>query len=159
MAALSRLQLFRELGTVQDRIRDLFRRVVTRKTRSSEQQPWGDWLVPATDIRDTGAKLIYEVEIPGVEGKDLDVIVYGNVLTVRAERKLSREERKMKLLLSETAYRAFATSFTLPESADPDAIHASYANGVLTIEVAKHAWARPKQIPVQANGSFRASAA
>ena len=158
MAALSRLHFFRELGTVQDRIRDLFRRVLARKSRNSEQESWGEWLVPATDIRDTGAKLIYEVEIPGVDGKDLDVNVYRNVLTVRAERKLSREERKMRWMLSETTYGSFATSFTLPESADPDSINASYADGVLTIEVAKHAWARPKQIPVHTNGSLRASA-
>jgi HSP20 family protein len=159
MAGFSRLRLFRELGTVQDRIRDLFRRVLARKIRNSEQESWGDWLVPATDIRNTGAKLIYEVEIPGVDGKDLDVAVYGNVLTIRAERKLSREERKMKWVLSETAYDSFVTSFALPESADPDSIDARYADGVLTIEVAKHAWARPKQIPIHAKGSFRASAA
>jgi HSP20 family protein len=152
MAALSRWHIFRELSSLQDRVRNLFRRVVAGK--DPEEESWDGALVPTTDIRDTGDKLIYELDVPGISRKDIDVSVYGNVLMIRAERKRSHEVKKVNWLLSETLYGAFGTSFELPETVDPDSIKADYSHGVLRIELAKRAWARPTRIPIRSGSSL-----
>jgi HSP20 family protein len=147
MANLSRWRIFRSLASLQDRIRNLFRRATSR--RNFDEQIWDGWFVPATDVKHTAERMVYEIEMPGLDPKDINVRVCGNWLTIRAERKRHRETKKMNILLSESAYGAFATSFELPASVDPDSLTANYHNGVLTLQLQKHAWARPKRIPVR----------
>ena len=131
-------------------IGQLLRRLLSRG--NSDDLTWTEWLAPASDIRETPEKFVYEIELPGIERKDISVSVYGNLLTIRAERKHNRSEKKADWLWKESLYGSFATSFTLPDAVDPGSVRADYSGGVLTIEAAKKAWARPKRIPVQSGG-------
>jgi len=74
-------------------------------------------------------------------------------LIIRAERTHSHKEEKANWLWSESLYGSFATSLLMPDDVDPESIRTVYSNGVLSIEVAKKAWARPRRIPIQSAGS------
>lgn len=82
------------------------------------------------DIKD--GKYEVQAEIPGVDpDKDVDVVVSGGVLTIRAE----RSEKKESNGRSEFSYGSFTRSVTLPGTADEDGITASYDKGILTVSV------------------------
>ena len=77
----------------------------------------------------------------------------GSVLSVRGERKSTHDESKANCLWRESFQGAFASSFTLPEWADPESISGDYWNGLLRIEVKKKAWAQPKRIQITSGSS------
>ena len=95
-------------------------------------------LSPRLDIKETDKKFKILVELPGVDEDDLDVDLSDNVLTIRGEKKLEREEEgKGGYHLMERAYGAFTRSIPLGFEIDPDAVEARFKNGVLTIELPK----------------------
>jgi HSP20 family protein len=98
---------------------------------------------------ETADKVVYEIEVPGVDRRDLGVFLDGRLLMIQGERGFDRDERRGKWLWKESSHGAFMTSFTLPEWVDADSIRAAYWNGLLRIAIDKKSWARPKHIPIQ----------
>jgi HSP20 family protein len=145
-----RSHVLRELSGLQDRLKQLLHKVVGGKRRE-DLVSYGSFR-PLTNIRDKSEKLVFEIEVPGLDRKDLDVTLDGNVLSVRGERKFARDEKEGNWLWKESFHGAFATSFTLPEWVDSESIQANCRNGVLRIEIGKKSWALPKRIPIR-NGS------
>lgn len=82
-----------------------------------------------------GNEYCVEAEIPGVDKKDLDVSVEGNVLSLRGERKLSREAKEEDFVVKESQYGSFSRQLALPEGADTENVSASYENGILKISM------------------------
>ena len=83
------------------------------------------------------------VELPGLDQKDVKVLVEDDVLTISGEKHVERSDEKTHY--SERSYGGFTRAFTLPSDADHDGISANFAKGVLT-----------SQIPKSANGHERA---
>jgi HSP20 family molecular chaperone IbpA len=81
--------------------------------------------LPMNDIRDAGRHYEVCVGCPGMTAKDVTVEQTDRFVCVCGERKSSRRQSR------------FARTFTLPPDADPQKLHASVANGVLTLEIAK----------------------
>lgn len=110
-------------------------------------------LEPAVDVVESDGGYRITAELPGVDTKDLDVTVSGDVLTIRGEKSESHEEKDKDRFLSERRYGAFQRSFRLPAGIDADRIEASHANGVLTLNVPKSAEAEAakKKIEVKAD--------
>jgi HSP20 family protein len=88
------------------------------------------------------------MEVPGIDEKDIDVRMENNTLTVHGERKFEKEEKEENYRRVERQYGSFTRSFTLPSSVDPGQVSANYDRGVLKINFAKKAEAKPKQIKV-----------
>lgn len=82
-------------------------------------------------VRDNS--LVVRVGVPGIEPKDIDVSLLGNVLTVRGERKSNEEIKKSDYLRKEIAYGAFERRLTLPEEIEAESIRAQFTNGVVEI--------------------------
>jgi HSP20 family protein len=78
--------------------------------------------------------------------------VENNVLTVHGERKFEKEQKEENFRRVERQYGSFTRSFTLPNTVDHDNIQASYAKGILKVQLAKKAEAKPKQIKVNVSG-------
>lgn len=95
--------------------------------------------------------------VPGVEEKDIDVRIENNTLVVHGERKFEKEEKEENYRRVERQYGSFTRSFTLPNSVDPGQVSADYDKGVLKINLAKKAEAKPKQIKIGV-GSERSEA-
>jgi HSP20 family protein len=69
-------------------------------------------------------------------------------LTVHGERKFEKEEKEENFRRVERQYGSFTRSFTLPNTVDTDRVQANYEKGILKIQLAKKAEAKPKQIKV-----------
>lgn len=91
-------------------------------------------LIPYVRVEDyvEDGKYVVRAEMPGIDpDKDVEIMVDGDVLTIRGER---REEQREKGL-RELHYGSFTRSVTLPPHARTDEITASYADGVLQVVV------------------------
>ena len=89
-------------------------------------------------------------DLPGVDEKDVEVVLSDGRLTIKGEKKLEKEEKKQDYYLHERSYGSFARSVALPFEADPDQVKASFAKGVLTVTVPKppEVKAKQKKIPI-----------
>lgn len=92
------------------------------------------------------------VELPGMEMKDVEVTASGDMLTIRGEKRIERQEDKTGYYLSERSYGAIHRTIPLPPGVDGEKAEASFRNGVLTVKVPKteEAQARVRRIEVQA---------
>ena len=105
---------------------------------------------PSFDVVDGEKEVTVRAEIPGVDPKDVEVTVLGNLLTISGEKKNSREEKGKQVWRSECSYGSFRRSIALPEGVDAEKVSAEHANGILTVKVAKSKAAASKRIPVSA---------
>ena len=106
--------------------------------------------IPAVDIKEEGERYLIEIDIPGVEMKDIEVSVENSVLTVKGERNLEKVAEGNHYQRVERVHGSFYRQFTLPEIADADQVTATGKNGVLQISIAKKPIAQPRKIAVQA---------
>ena len=159
MGSLIRWQPFQELVSMQERMNRLFGDFFGRTPLvAGTEEPLGAWgFAPPVDIYEDAHKLIFKVEIPGMEEKDLNVEIEGNTLTVSGERKVEKEIKEEHFRRKERHYGAFSRSFSLPGTVDVGKIEANYMNGVLNIELPKRADAKPKQIKVNVAKTLKAA--
>jgi len=114
---------------------------------SSVTRSGANWS-PAVDVLEKEGNLILHVEVPGMNEKDIDLKLEGNVLTLKGEKKQENEEERNNYHRMERYYGSFSRSFTLPDSVDRDGIRADYKNGILTVTIPQKPEVRPREIPV-----------
>lgn len=110
----------------------------------------GEWM-PSVDVSETAKEIIVNAEVPGVEAKDIDVSLDGNVLTIKGERKREHEEKGENFHRIERSYGSFYRSLQLPSEVDGDRIKATYKKGVLRISLPKTKKAAGKKIEISAS--------
>ncbi len=94
-----------------------------------------DWFKPSLDIAASDTEYTVNVELPGVEEKDVTVEVAGDTLRISGEKRIEKEEKSKNYYRSERAYGNFERLLALPEDADVDGIKARFKNGVLTVTI------------------------
>lgn len=104
----------------------------------------------AVDIREEDDAFFVDVDVPGLSAEDVDVDVEKNVLTIRGERKVEKEESEGSYRRLERQYGGFSRSFTLPETVDADSISAGMKDGVLALRLPKKEAPTPRRISVNA---------
>jgi HSP20 family protein len=153
MTLLTRWEPFREFSTMQDRMNRMNR--LFRESYSPEgpeEALTTTSYAPPVDIYEDEHNITLKLEVPGIDEKDIDVRIENTTLTVHGERKIEKEEKEENFRRVERQYGEFTRSFTLPSSVDPGQVTADYAKGVLKINLAKKAEAKPKQIKVNVGG-------
>jgi HSP20 family protein len=107
---------------------------------------------PRADVSDTDNTVEVTVEVPGLDEKELEVSLAGDVLTVKGERKSEREEDRKGWYLSERSYGSFYRAIPLPPGVSTEDAKANLRNGVLTVSLLKtaEAQAKIKRIDVKA---------
>jgi HSP20 family protein len=94
--------------------------------------------LPRIDVHEADHAVEVEAELPGVDEKDIDVQVADNLLTIRGEKKFERkDEKEGQYRVMERSYGSFTRSMTLPFSVNPDAVEATFKNGVLKLTLPK----------------------
>ena len=106
--------------------------------------PWEKGWAPALDVTETKDKLIIKTEIAGVDPKEVDIAIRGDVLTMKGEKKDEREEKEESYHLMERSYGSFSRSIRLPIEVDENKIKANYKNGVLKITLLKSKQSKAK---------------
>ncbi|HKQ48636.1 MAG TPA: Hsp20/alpha crystallin family protein [Phycisphaerae bacterium] len=104
---------------------------------------------PRIDLAETENDITLKADLPGVDPKEVDVQVVGNMLTIRGEKKLEKEDKKRDYHFVERQYGSFQRSLQLPTTVDPNKVDALFKDGVLTVTIAKRPEARPKRIAVK----------
>lgn len=94
-------------------------------------------------------KFVCRVALPGVDPKDVDIEVQGNVLAITGEREFRNEQREGSFVHSEFAYGAFERDVVLPDGVDPQKIDAEYRNGLLEITAPVAANALPRRVEIK----------
>ena len=99
--------------------------------------------LPGMDLASSDKAYAMHVELPGVAPEDLAVKVEDRILTVSGEKKEAKAEGEKKHV-AERVYGRFLRRLSLPDDADADAIHASFKDGVLTVEIPRKAPEKPQ---------------
>jgi HSP20 family protein len=105
---------------------------------------------PSVDVEETEKDYRVTAELPGLEERDVEVLLHDGILTVRGEKKFESENRNRTY--SERFYGRFERHITLDRDIDDSAVNATFKNGVLTVIVPKSAAAvdSAKRIPINA---------
>ena len=92
---------------------------------------------PQMDVSETEKDIIVKADVPGVEEGDLDISLSNDLLTVKGEKKLEKEEKDKNFYRMERSYGSFQRCIQLPAKVMEDKVEASFKNGVLTITLPK----------------------
>jgi HSP20 family protein len=106
--------------------------------------------IPQVDVREEAERFVVTADLPGVEGKDIEITADKGVLTIKGQRHSENKSSKDGYESVERATGMFLRRFTLPESVDAEAIKATHVNGVLELSIPKVPAAQPRRIDVQA---------
>lgn len=109
----------------------------------------GNALIPATDIYEEKDELVVKTELPGINQKDLEVTLEGDVLTIKAEKKEEVTEYATHHN-RERYYGKYVRSMTLPYHINGDRASATFENGTLELRLAKAETSKAKRIEVKA---------
>ena len=115
-------------------------------TRESSAVAW----LPSVDVREEDNRFLVQVDLPGVESKDIEITAEKGVLTIKGERKSESKKSETGYERVERVAGTLVRRFTLPETAQADSITARQANGVLEVSIPKQAQQQPRRIEVQA---------
>lgn len=103
---------------------------------------------PRVDVAETDTAIEVTAELPGIDEKDVDVVLRDDVLTIKGEKKSEREEKKKDYHLVERSFGAFSRTIQLPFAADAEAVKASFAKGVLKVSITKPAEVKDKTVKI-----------
>ena len=110
---------------------------------------------PSLEVDASDKELRVSAELPGLDEKDVEVLIDKDVLTIRGEKRSETEDRERRF--SERTYGRFERSIALPFAVEEDKAEASFKNGVLTITLPKSADAveQGKRIAINAKGDTK----
>lgn len=94
-------------------------------------------VMPQIDVSETDKEMVITAEIPGVDEKDIEVTLSGDVLTIRGEKKFEHEDNNDNRKYVERHFGSFTRSMRLPFEAGEEDVAADIKNGVLTVTIPK----------------------
>ena len=97
--------------------------------------------------------LITRIDLPGVDPKEIDAKLIGNMLVVKAKREEKKETRKRDLIRREVSYGNYERTMTLPEGVKAEDIKATYRDGVLELTAPAPKELAPKEVRIQVEGT------
>ena len=106
-----------------------------------------EWL-PAIDVYDDEKNFYIKADVAGIEEKDLDVTINGNVLTLSGKKMEERKDEGKNYIFSERRAGSFSRSVTLPAGSKQKDIKGELKNGVLTITIEKEPGAKSEKIKI-----------
>lgn len=106
-----------------------------------------EW-APSVDIKEESGKFVLQADIPGVKPEEIDVSMEDGVLTIKGEKKTEAKTEQKGYKRVERTYGSFYRRFSLPDTANADAISAKSKHGVLEIVIPKREAVKPKKINV-----------
>jgi HSP20 family protein len=104
----------------------------------------GGWS-PDVDIYENADNIMVEIELPGVEQKDITLLLHSNRLEVKGFKREKEKSRKPKYIRLEREYGSFRRFVFLPEAVIPERAAAYFRNGVLIITLRKLKRGRKKE--------------
>lgn len=147
MAWLERWKPSRELDYFRREFDELFERF------GFEHKSFGDWEgAPSRPVIESyveGDKFVVRTDLPGIDPKDVDIKVVGDMLTIKGKREEKSETKKTDYYRREVRYGSFERAITLPEGIKAEHLKATYHDGVLELTAPMPQEAAPKEVKIQ----------
>ncbi|TCU41254.1 Hsp20/alpha crystallin family protein [Rhizobium azibense] len=125
------LSLHREVNRLFD---DVFRGFGSGSPSFSRASAFGGgW--PSVEISDDERQIKVTVEIPGLEEKDIELLLNDGVLTLRGEKHSETEDKNRRF--PERHYGRFERRIPLDVEVEEDTVDARFKNEVLTVSLPK----------------------
>jgi len=102
-----------------------------------EQNSFANDFSPAINTREGEYAYHVEVDLPGIKKEDITIQIEDNKLVISGERKVKEEIKEENYYKVESSFGTFSRSFSLPDDADIENIHAESKDGVLEVVVPK----------------------
>ena len=147
-----RWEPLRELSTLQSDMNRFFNAMFDAPAggggRNADLRRWS----PAMDLAETEDAFVLRADLPGVSQEDVHIELEDTVLTVSGERKSDHEAKGEGFYRVERTFGAFSRSLTLPKGVDPEAVAASFSDGVLEVRIPKPEARKPRRIAIAGAG-------
>ncbi len=160
MAFLERWRPWRELDRFRSEFDDLLERFGAQhdwfgrfpfdRAFFGEREPAP--MRPSIETCVEDGKFIVRTDLPGIDPKDIDIKVVGDVLTIKGSREEKRETKKADFLRREVRYGAFERSISLLVGIKAEDLKATYHDGVLELSAPMPKEAAPKEVKIQVEG-------
>ncbi|MGZ5246199.1 MAG: Hsp20/alpha crystallin family protein [Flavitalea sp.] len=92
---------------------------------------------PPTNVLENKDGFILEMNAPGRNKEDFNILIEKNLLTIRFEEKKEQPNPEQKLIRKEFSLKSFKRSFSLDDQIDSQSIQAKYENGILKLWLPK----------------------
>lgn len=140
------LTLHREMNRLFD---DVLRGFDAPLTAFGRSPGWSsNW--PDVEVSESDKELRVTAEVPGLEEKDVEVLLDDGVLTLRGEKRSEVEDKDRQF--SERFYGRFERRIPLGTEIEEDRVTASFKNGVLSVTLPKNVQAQSRARRIQING-------
>lgn len=141
--ALIRWQPFQEMETLRHQMDKMFDEIAGLN-REMTTKTWS----PAVELEDTNDNLILRAEVPGLEGKDLDIQVAREAVSIAGETRYENKSEERGYLRSEFRYGKFQRTIPLPTAIKNDQVQAEFKNGILILTMPKAEEAKNKVVKI-----------
>ncbi len=106
-------------------------------------------LSPRTDLAETDSTYYIDVDMAGVNQKDIELKIENNILNIKGKREEKEEQKGRDYYIREHYYGSLQRSLSLPANVDSDNVKAKFENGVLHIEIPKKEQKTAKKIEIK----------
>ncbi len=142
-----RRDLERPMASLQREMNRLFEDFFGRDLLAEPFRGMGEWR-PAVDVSETDDAVVVKADLPGLDSKDVEVSLTGDLLTIKGEKKEEKTEKGKGYYREERSHGAFARSLRLPAAVVGEKVEASFKNGVLTVNLPKAEEAKRKMLKI-----------
>jgi HSP20 family protein len=92
---------------------------------------------PQLDVSETNDYYRLDLDLAGVDKKNIDIKIDNNVLTIKGKKDLDKEHQDSNFYTRERFHGDFQRSLSLPAGVDTDSVDADFKDGVLRIKLPK----------------------
>jgi len=104
--------------------------------------------IPAADIFETKEKFILALDMPGTTRDGIEISCEGDDLSIYG--KVGEVNKEWEPISTEFRVLDYKRDFTIGGKVNKDKIEAKYDNGILTIELEKSDFIKPRKIEIKA---------
>ena len=104
---------------------------------------------PAADVARDDDSVTVKLDLPGISASDVKVELRDQCLVITGERKQESEQKYEGTVVRERVFGSFIRTLSLPAGVEQDDVHATFANGELTVNVTLPAQPEAKEIEVK----------
>jgi len=138
---------FATLPTLKDRINRIFEEAFP-VSENNGAPSMCDWR-PPVDTYEEGDTIVITAELPGVKKENVSIDLKDNTISISGERTLEENVSDKQYFRRERCHGKFFRAFSLPETADPDKIEASFKDGLLKILIRRSDKTLTKKVEIK----------
>lgn len=141
---MSRLTHYTPFSTepFSDMLQGFFRPISTRLEDSSPRMD--------IDVNEVDGKYEIKADIPGMEKKDIEIEIDGNIITISARKERQSDVKEgNRVVRQERFWGEARRSVSLPGAVDESQAKASYDKGVLSVSLPKKGGAGNRRLEIE----------